>query len=104
MTRGHRLQGTFDLLQVLRVGPARVSEEQVLALLRLHPVRSASRRGFVLCAGSQLLRLTEDVGWTAERLPMLAGVADEPGHQHALVPVQLSDWDVLVCVGCGSEW
>jgi hypothetical protein len=104
LNQGRGAQVRFDLLGLLLGDRVRLSEHAVVQLLREYQLRSATIRGFVLVAGSHLIRLSDEDGWWAERLPFAASVAEEPGHRHSLMPLQLSQGDVLVCVGCGSEW
>ncbi|HEY3439711.1 MAG TPA: hypothetical protein VGK29_03120 [Paludibaculum sp.] len=91
----------------LRGEPIVVGEQLVKVALQRYPLRSTSRRGFIIVIGDWLVRLSDDDAgrWTVQRLPQSAGVARELLHEHVLRAVRLPDgWDVLECAACGMEW
>ena len=91
----------------LRGHPIRVREALIASVLGRYPLRSASRRGFVIVVSDWLVRLAEDEPgrWTVQLLPQSASVARELFHEHVVRAVRLPDgWDVIECTRCGMEW
>jgi len=99
--------GIAGVRAFLRGEPISVQEQLVKVALQRYPLRSTSRRGFVVVIGDWLVRLADDAAghWTVQLLPQSAAVARELLHEHVLRAVRLPDgWDVLECPSCGMEW
>jgi hypothetical protein len=76
-------------------------------LLETEKIRSVSRAGIIIEYEGTLVRLSTP-GAPRTWLQALAtppGIEKEPGHEHRIIPVELSDgWEILRCARCGAEW
>lgn len=101
--------GDWYLLELWLASGERVSVHRTLwcELLETEEIRSASRAGVIIHWRGMLVRLStpgEPHAWL-QALPIPPDVEEEPGHEHSIIPVELSDgWEVIQCVRCGAEW